>query len=600
MRIAHLLFLAAVPSSLLAQPLSVLDLLTEPTSEGFMRIHGSAGLGSYGVPVAGGQDFDGDGHSDFAIGAMTANVTSPEVRVGAGQAFVIFGDGSISGTVDTAVAGPPQGSNVLRILGGVAGEHAGSELWADDVTGDGKADLLVCRQDHDFESRNGAGALTIVVGSSGLKEAASDGVPLDLANPDPQYFTTTTIGGADAEDRVCIWARTGDVDGDGIKDIALGADRRVAYPLLVPACPDNGVVYVVRGGAHLASGGSHDLDDYGSGGFGLAGNLAEIHPPDDTTDPCNWHFGATVAVGDLDGNGRSEVLGAAALNRSGAALSPPGGDGSGGPTHGRVIILWDNWFPETPWSHPYVFAADDMPAWRTEIAGASLGNGVVNDKLGEEMLAGFDFNGEAGADLFLGDITGNAGAGASGFRAGLGVVLYDVAALKGQSFNLSSLPEGLEMTLVLGPSNTAISSDTAAAPDIQGDGIADLAIGTPNGTPGSRARSGVAHVLVGRTGGWPLWPGEVIDLAALPPSSEVEIHQIDGAESDDMIFYSAASADVDGDGREDLLFNEMLGDTPSGDDIGNLIVLTGARLVGLLFEDDFEDGTVDAWSSSSP
>jgi hypothetical protein len=51
-----------------AQPSLVVDLLqTDPAVDSFERIHGSAGDGTYGVPVAGPFDCDGDGLRDVAL-----------------------------------------------------------------------------------------------------------------------------------------------------------------------------------------------------------------------------------------------------------------------------------------------------------------------------------------------------------------------------------------------------------------------------------------------------------------------------------------------------------------------------------------------------
>jgi len=48
----------------------------------------------------------------------------------------------------------------------------------------------------------------------------------------------------------------------------------------------------------------------------------------------------------------------------------------------------------------------------------------------------------------------------------------------------------------------------------------------------------------------------------------------------DTLSYSAASGDVDGDGRIDLITNEMVGNGIAGQvDVGNLIVLSGAGLI---------------------
>ena len=54
--------------------------------------------------------------------------------------------------------------------------------------------------------------------------------------------------------------------------------------------------------------------------------------------------------------------------------------------------------------------------------------------------------------------------------------------------------------------------------------------------------------------------------------------EIYGVKANDVLCYSAAAGEHDGDGLDDLIVNEMLGDgvLPSATDAGNLIVISGA------------------------
>jgi hypothetical protein len=53
-----------------------------------------------------------------------------------------------------------------------------------------------------------------------------------------------------------------------------------------------------------------------------------------------------------------------------------------------------------------------------------------------------------------------------------------------------------------------------------------------------------------------------------------------GADRGDILGYSADAADVDGDGRTDLVLNEMLGNglAPGTLDVGNLVAIDGRLL----------------------
>jgi len=525
--------------------LSTLDLAQVDTAVSpLLRFFGSTGRGDFGVPVAGGADCDGDGNEDFALAAMRAG---PLGRPGAGAVFLAFGTGVVTGSVDSAGAH----AGVLRVFGDQTEEVCGNEIWIDDVTGDGIGDLLIGRQNFTpAAGRLGAGALSIVVGGAALRTLAASLDPLDLRAP---TVTVTTIVGIAEFDRLGIWFRTDDVDGDGVRDIVLGADQRNGRA---------GEAYVIRGGAHLAAGGSFDLAD-------LDGNLATIRPP---AGSANTHFGATCQVADLDGNGRAEVLIASTLFRGGAGLRADGAPvgsarATGGTPRGTLSIAWDDNFPAAPWPAAFSFVIDQSPGSSTIIDG-----GTRNRRFGEEILGGVDYDGDTIADLFVGDITGD-WSPSSRSSSGSGHVLYNAPLLKGLAFDLDNLPAGVAMTTFLGAQAGDIAADTAAHGDFDNDGIGDLVVMAPHGRALGRSESGTAHVFYGTAGGWPA----VIDLLTVDDTLPVRL--IAGAKIRDVLGYSATTGDPDGDGIPDLIVNEMLGEGASGQvNVGNLIVV-GAPLL---------------------
>jgi hypothetical protein len=302
-----------------------LDLATlAPGAAGLLRVHGSVGNGSLGVPVSGGHDVDGDGHNDVALAAMRA---APLGRTNAGEIFLAFGDGTIGGALDTAIPDP----RILRVQGAAASENAGAEVWLDDLTGDGIAELIIARQNFTpGPGRIGAGAVTILIGGDAVAIQAATLAPIDLAAP-PAGVTLTTLVGAETLGRLGIWIRTGDVTGDGIADLLIGADQENSG-----GEGDSGAVYLVRGGPHLLTAGTVDFADLATA---LPGNLAKVTPPPGSVE---FHFGATCILADLDGNGRAEVLAAATINRAGASQPAAGASfrtahaTAGAPTAGSI------------------------------------------------------------------------------------------------------------------------------------------------------------------------------------------------------------------------------------------------------------------------
>jgi hypothetical protein len=608
--IAVIALAAAVATGVCAQPVRVIDLATFGTPEGELKriygssqlVNGSAASGARGVPVAGGGDVDDDGFQDYAFTSVEAD---PLDRVGAGEIIVLFGDDTIGGSFTTAGFAADR----LKIAGQHAKEAAGVEIEIADVTGDGVSDLLIGRQNHTPEGgRPGAGALTILVGGPELRDHAESSSHLDLGAI-PAALTAATFVGASSYDRLGIWMRTGDVDGDGIDDIVVGADEVDDTVGMVTL--NNGSVYVIRGGAHLEADQTVDLADFGTVDFVVAldGHVAWLRPPPGSND---FHLGAACQMGDLDGNGKAEVIAAAALNRSSAGIrldGAPGGTGEagGGSPHGDVFIAWDDLFPPSDWASGYTVVLSLPSASVTRISGATMN--PANQELGEELLAGLDYDGDGANDIFLGDLAGNGG---NGSFSGVGHVIFNVAALKGMAVEVADLigspPPGVRHTLILGAVAGAIGADTALHGDYDGDGLADLGFCNPKDSPEGRGSAGSVHVIFGEVGGWPA----VIDLAPadLPAPAAVRIVEIQGADgagpdSGDTLCYSAASGDIDADGVVDLLINEMEGNgfMPDGDDpeteldpapdVGNLLLINGAKLVDRVLLDIDGNGIAD-------
>ncbi|MGB5809162.1 MAG: hypothetical protein WBG86_01455, partial [Polyangiales bacterium] len=89
---------------------SILDIGELSTSNDLLRVHGYTGRGELGLPVAAGGDCDGDGLADVAFASFLA---SPFDRARAGEAYLVFGDGTTTGLLDAATQSP----RVLRIAG---------------------------------------------------------------------------------------------------------------------------------------------------------------------------------------------------------------------------------------------------------------------------------------------------------------------------------------------------------------------------------------------------------------------------------------------------------------------------------------------------
>jgi VCBS repeat-containing protein len=164
-----------------------------------------------GWSVSGGGDVNGDGFADLIIGAPYAEPNGTER---AGETYVVFGQaGGFSASIDLSGL---DGSNGFVINGAATDEASGYAVSrAGDINGDGLADLIIGASGSDFV-QDSPGKSYVVFG-----QADGFSATLDLANLGTQGFR---IDGIVAGDRAGIAVSdTGDVNGDGIDDLIVGA-----------------------------------------------------------------------------------------------------------------------------------------------------------------------------------------------------------------------------------------------------------------------------------------------------------------------------------------------------------------------------------------
>lgn len=190
----------------------------------------------------------GDNLIDVCVGDTdhvgVPNTTPVRSRNVAGRVTCYDGAGFFAGA-DVVV---PTGS-ALEVIGANVGDHVGGSssgrIVIGDVTTDGRPDLLVSAPfaDGPGETRTDCGEVYIIPNTMGL------GGTLDLAAPPANV---TTIYGPAAGDNLRILA-FGDMDGDGARDLIIGAALNDVVGT------DAGAIYIVQGGAALQNGGTIDL-----------------------------------------------------------------------------------------------------------------------------------------------------------------------------------------------------------------------------------------------------------------------------------------------------------------------------------------------------
>lgn len=397
-------------------------LFSDPAQEDLYAADGVLITGAVDGDGAGGAlaaaDIDGDGLDDGVIGASTGGEGQE------GSAYVVFGP--VSGAVAVAEEA------AALLMGEAAGDLAGNAVLADASSLDG---LFVGAPGNDLGGSN-AGAVYRVTG------------PL---SPGTTALSTSAgiLRGAAAADKLGAALSTGgDLDGDGVSELMVGAP---SGHVEADGGAEHGVVYLV------SSAFSADQLVSDAANAWIYGPSASIL------------FGtALAAAGDVDGDGAADLL-----------IGAPNSDPAGGVNAGEVWLL-------------------SGPAAASAITGASADDlsplctfegDAPYQQLGSVVAGLGDLDEDGADDIGLGNPT------YTGSEAGdpdeVGAVFLWYGGVSGiQS------PREADV-LFLGDSAYAhLGAALRSLGDINQLGVPDLAIGAP-GDPETSATASAAYLLLG-------------------------------------------------------------------------------------------------------
>ena len=536
----------------------------QPTGPEFAGLlQGDAADENLGASVAAAGDVNGDGFDDVIVGAPGAGEDGSGNR--RGEAQIHFGEAAISivgapdvvllgqqvdewfgGSVHTAgdvdqdgfadvvvgapLFGPTRALNNGRahvFLGGLSGPDTTPDWtfvgetgeWfgysvatAGDVNGDRFADVVIGGPKWTFGGAPDFGRARLFLGA-----------PAGLSTT-PNWTSSGGTSGAEFGSSV---ATAGDLNGDGLSDVVVGAPgERNGTPF------DGGAVTIFHGQLRLAT------PEATWSTFGQDGSLLR----------------GVATAGDVNGDGLDELLVFSGLYD---------GDAS---NVGRVRAFYGGRYPSANPFGSYGLPDPDEPNW--EVAGTAF-----NERLGSEATGVGDVNGDGFDDvlvqsdgyengeafegqlrLYYGSDTGlsttpdwefetNVASSSLSLPTRAGDVngdgYADFAAWWTGGIRLwygSATGPAATPDLVVVPSFGTLVSTLSGVGDVNGDGFDDVLAGLPSADVGANA-NGTAQLFLGSASGLntsPLW-------------------QASGGGDGAFFGYGAAAGDVNGDGYADIL-----------------------------------------------
>ena len=540
--------------------------------------------------------------------------------------------GAIELAVDTANTSQ---DGLLVLFGGLRRQgEIGLPVTAGDINGDGRADVVFCGMYGSSVNRENNGVVNFYISDgrdSGVVDAAQNPAGIfKLAGERSGDLLGTSV------------STNGDVNGDGIRDVAIGAagwdapgggvgdNRGAAYVVLgsrnfslnadlstLDGNPPPGIIAIYgpqaggRMGIWIEEGdvdgdgladiiiGSDQINFDGLqhvGGAYIVFGAPSLPQVIDLANPPAGvrtarivgvrqedHWGAALQVGDINNDGIGDIIIGGSINRDSGSYVTPADQDNG---HASAAADFGGLRPQCGEAFviygqrnwPSNTFLSTPPANATHIIGAQ-----AFDYLGSQVHSG-DINGDGRTDLIIGALRATAPDNQG--QTGAVYVIYGSATLPGATIDLAN-PDasGQRISSIYGEHNLDCAGDSVRTYDINKDGLSDLFVGSPERTffvnGEEREDAGVTEVIFGQRDFLPA----VIKF--YDPPAGVRIFRLAGAHGDlqgieggDEFSYRLAGADVDGDGYIDYIANAMHGDG-FGNGIlngGNVYIFSGKKL----------------------
>ncbi|SHE22346.1 Flagellar hook-length control protein FliK [Bathymodiolus brooksi thiotrophic gill symbiont] len=400
------------------------------------------------------------------------------------------------------------------INGKNAGDWSGTSVsTAGDVNGDGLDDLIVGAHNADLSGKTDAGKSYVIFGKI-------DSTAINLSAIGTGGFV---INGENANDSSGISVSTaGDVNGDGLDDLIVGA-----YRANLNSKAKAGKSYVVFGKTDNSAINLSAIAS-GTGGFVINGDNAE-----------DWSGISVSTAGDVNGDGLDDLI-------VGAYKADPNSRTDAGSSY--VIFGKIN------------SVAINLSAIGT--GGFVINGEHTNDWSGTSVSNAGDVNGDGLDDLIVGAFNANLSDKSS---AGKSYVVFGKK--DSTATELFAIANGTGGFVINGE-NTGDNSgrSISSAGDVNGDGLDDLIVGAQNVSLDGKSNAGRSYVIFGKK------DGTAINLSTIGTGGFV----INGESKDDRSSSSVSNAgDVNGDGLDDLIVGAHYADLSDKSNMGKSYVVFG-------------------------
>jgi hypothetical protein len=403
----------------------------------------------------------------------------------------------------------------FAINGEAAGDYSGGSVSdAGDVNGDGILDVIVgsYRADPNGEA---SGRSYVVFGRSD-----TDLVELSEVTSGIEGFAID--GEVTGDLSGFAVANAGDVNGDGLDDVVIGAYRSAADGEFT------GRTYVVFGKVDTATVQLTDIVA-GIGGFALDGEAAY------DTSALSVH-----GAGDVNGDGLDDVV-------IGALGADPNGALSG-----RCYVVFGK--VDT--------AFTDLTAITAGVGGFVMEGEAIGDRLGYSVSAAGDVNGDGLDDVIVSSFQ----ADFNGAQSGRTYVVFGKVTTAAVELSAVAAGNGAGFAITGEAAGDYSGNCVSGAGDVNGDGLSDLLVGAL-GNDANAISSGRAYVVFGKVDGTAV---ELSDVAAGAGG-----FAMDGAAASDRARFSVSGAgDMNGDDLDDVIIGAWEAD-PNGLSSGRVYVVYG-------------------------